>query len=68
MGVRHEGDLVWRTSTRTDNQGNCVEVAATTSAVLVRDTKDRSGPVLRFEPAAWAAFVADVKAGGLDLA
>ncbi|MFK3982523.1 DUF397 domain-containing protein [Micromonospora sp. NPDC050397] len=50
---------VWRKSTRSSgNQGNCVEVADNlTARVLVRDSKDRSGPVLSFGPDAWQAFV-----------
>ncbi|SBT44568.1 DUF397 domain-containing protein [Micromonospora narathiwatensis] len=49
----------WRTSTRSgDNGGNCVEVADNLPGVVaVRDSKDRSGPVLTFTPDAWAAFV-----------
>jgi hypothetical protein len=51
----------WRTSTRsTDSGGNCVEVADNLpGVVLVRDSKDRSGPVLTFAPAAWRGFVVD---------
>ncbi|WFE51101.1 DUF397 domain-containing protein [Micromonospora sp. WMMD1155] len=51
----------WRTSTRsTDTGGNCVEVADNLpGVVLVRDSKDRSGPVLTFAPAAWRGFVVD---------
>ncbi|MEU7844797.1 DUF397 domain-containing protein [Micromonospora sp. NPDC049114] len=50
----------WRTSTRsTDSGGNCVEVADNLpGVVLVRDSKDRSGPTLTFAPAAWRDFVA----------
>ncbi|MFY1637396.1 DUF397 domain-containing protein [Solwaraspora sp. WMMB335] len=49
----------WRTSTRSGNGGNtCVEVADNVSGrVLVRDSKDVTGPVLAFGPAAWSAFV-----------
>ncbi|GAA3738056.1 DUF397 domain-containing protein [Plantactinospora mayteni] len=49
----------WRTSSRSsDNGGNCVEVADNLPGrVLVRDTKDRDGGTLTFEPAAWQAFV-----------
>jgi hypothetical protein len=47
---------------------NCVEVGFETSAVLMRDSKDRGGPVLRFTVAEWKAFVAGVKAGEFDLA
>ncbi|MEH0842974.1 DUF397 domain-containing protein [Micromonospora sp. CPCC 205711] len=50
---------LWRTSTRSDNDGNCVEVADNLPGmVLVRDSKDRSGPTLTVAPAAWRAFVA----------
>jgi hypothetical protein len=31
--------------------------------VAVRDSKNPSGPVLRFSPDDWQAFVASVKAG-----
>lgn len=49
----------WRTSTRSSgNGGNCVEVADNLPAVVaVRDSKDRSGPVLLFAPAAWRSFL-----------
>ena len=60
---------VWRKSVRSDNGGNsCVEVARNLPAVVgVRDSKDRSGPVLTFVPEAWNDFLAGVKAGEFDL-
>jgi hypothetical protein len=51
--------LAWVMSSYS-SQGNCVEVAAR-DHVLVRDTKDRPGPVLRFSPAAWRRFADRVK-------
>ena len=40
----------------------CIEVSqATESAVLVRDTKDRGGAVLRVNAEAWRRFVTGVK-------
>ncbi|MFJ8435317.1 DUF397 domain-containing protein [Kitasatospora sp. NPDC094019] len=52
-------EIAWRKSSHSgDEGGECVEVAETTSAVLVRDSKDKSGPHLTFTPAAWEAFVA----------
>jgi Domain of unknown function (DUF397) len=47
---------------------NCVEAGpcACGGDVLVRDTKDREGPVLRFTGAEWAAFLAGAKAGEFD--
>ncbi|MER5727122.1 DUF397 domain-containing protein [Streptomyces sp. NPDC002138] len=37
--------------------GECVEVAAASGAVHVRDSKRLTGPVLTVGPAAWAGFV-----------
>ncbi|MFC4016823.1 DUF397 domain-containing protein [Micromonospora sp. GCM10011542] len=54
------GRADWRTSTRSSGNGNCVEVAAAAGQVAVRDSKDRSGPVLAFPPSAWRSFVRDV--------
>ncbi|MEV1154441.1 DUF397 domain-containing protein [Micromonospora chokoriensis] len=48
---------MWRTSTRSGGDGDCVEVAGFAESVGVRDSKDRQGPVLTFTPSAWAAFV-----------
>ena len=55
-------DLNWRKSSYSGNGGgNCVEVGDDTLRVLVRDTKDRTGPVLRFTPDTWRRFAAQVK-------
>lgn len=48
----------WRKSGFSYAFGNCVEVA---SAVSVRDTADRQGPVLRFTPGAWQEFTRGLK-------
>ena len=51
----------WRKSSYSgSNGGECVEVAAA-GAVLVRDTTDRTGPVLTFTADAWRAFTATIK-------
>ncbi|MFD4657326.1 DUF397 domain-containing protein [Kitasatospora sp. NPDC058444] len=48
----------WFKSSYSSNEGGeCVEVAETPGAVRVRDSKDKSGPQLAFEPTAWEAFV-----------
>ena len=52
----------WRKSSRSTYNGNCVETASGPGAVLVRDTTDREGPVLRFRPEAWAAFTTAISA------
>ncbi len=58
-------ELQWHKSSFSGANG-CVEVARLVEGAAVRDTKDRSGPVLRFTETEWAAFVAGVKAGEFD--
>ncbi|KXK58664.1 DUF397 domain-containing protein [Micromonospora rosaria] len=53
-------DGVWRTSSASGGDGDCVEVAAVPESVSVRDSKDRTGPVLTFTETAWRDFVATV--------
>jgi Domain of unknown function (DUF397) len=53
-------NLAWRKSTYSGGEGNCLEVA-NESAIFVRDTKDRQGPMLRFTPDAWRRFAKQVK-------
>lgn len=73
-------DGVWRKSSRSGGEGNCVEVAAFATpagandgvvgagdgVVGVRDSKDRPGPALSFGSAAWARFVVAVPVGERD--
>lgn len=55
-------ELSWRKSSYSGGSGgNCVEVAEHDHRVMVRHTKDRTGPVLRFTPAAWRRFADRVK-------
>ena len=52
----------WRKSSySSSNGGECVEVGNHQSRVLVRDTKDRRGPVLQVSPAVWRRFADRVK-------
>lgn len=51
----------WRASTYSAAQGNCVEVGAADSTVLVRDTKNRAAGTLRVSPSAWHRFAAALK-------
>lgn len=62
-------NLRWRKSSYSGNGGgNCVEVAAD-GRILVRDSQDRAGTVLRFPSVAWREFADQVKRSlGLDSA
>ena len=54
-------DTLWRKSSYSGNGGNCVEVADDKRRVLVRDTSNRTGAVLRFTPRTWAKFTGSLK-------
>ena len=48
----------WRTSTRSSNGANCVEVDFAADGVAMRDSKARgTGPVIHFSAEEWTAFV-----------
>ena len=53
--------LIWRKSSRSGESGGCVEVALTSSSVLVRDSRDRLGMKLAFSPDQWRGFVRRLK-------
>ncbi|MFG3507922.1 DUF397 domain-containing protein [Streptomyces sp. NPDC047821] len=42
-------------------QGECVEIALHPRAIHVRDSKDTTRPALTLSPAAWAAFLGDLR-------
>jgi hypothetical protein len=55
-------DQRWQKSSYSGNGGgDCVEVGPRPQVMLVRDTKDRRGPVLRFKPHAWRKFTDSIK-------
>lgn len=61
--------LAWRTSSFSgdgENGGSCVEVAPLPTGAAVRDTKDRTRTPHVYSAAAWAALVAEVRAGGVE--
>jgi hypothetical protein len=47
--------------------GNCVEVASLPGGMIgVRNSRDSAGPVLRFTPREWHAFLGDLRNGEFD--
>jgi hypothetical protein len=57
----------WIKSSLSFSNGNCVEVASLHDAEIgVRDSKNSEGPVLRFTPDEWHAFLGGVRNGEFD--
>jgi hypothetical protein len=60
-------DSRWIKSSLSYANGDCVEVAALPDGRIgVRDSKDAEGPVLRFTPSEWKAFIGGVQSGEFD--
>jgi hypothetical protein len=57
----------WIKSSLSYANGNCVEVASLPGGTIgVRNSKDSAGPVLRFTPREWHAFLGGVRNGEFD--
>ncbi|RBQ16375.1 DUF397 domain-containing protein [Spongiactinospora rosea] len=56
---------VWRKATASgDNGGECVEVATNIpGAILIRDSKNPTGPTLHISPTDWTDFITQIKEG-----
>lgn len=53
----------WRKSTRSGDNGNCVEARHPDATVDVRDSKTPAGAILTFAPARWATFTDGIRHG-----
>jgi hypothetical protein len=57
----------WIKSSLSFSNSNCVEVARLLAGEIgVRDSKDPEGPVLRFTPGEWHAFLGGARNGEFD--
>ena len=74
MGTTFKGPLerpgpgsYWIKSSMSYANGNCVEVASLPGGMIgVRNSRDSAGPVLRFTPREWHAFLGGVRSGEFD--
>ncbi len=58
-------EVAWRKSSySTDDGPSCVEVATAPAHILVRDSKNPTGPRLALTPATWTAFLPYAAARG----
>lgn len=60
--------LRWVKALASVDGNNCVEVAADGEWILVRNSREPTGPVLRFTHAEWTAFHAGIAGGEFTLA
>jgi hypothetical protein len=50
----------WFKSTKSNPNGECVEIRFSADEVQVRDTQDRTGTVLTFARAAWLTSIVEL--------
>lgn len=59
--------LPWRKSRRSINAGNCVEAAADSNGVMVRDSTNRAAATIRYSSQAWRIFLDRAGNGDFDV-
>jgi hypothetical protein len=66
LPIEESLNLNWRKAMRSVNAGACAEVASAAGTVLVRDSKDAGGLVLRYPANSWSAFLGAARTGSFD--
>lgn len=72
MSTADFSGLSWRKSSRSTQNGSCVELAiplrrrGAQALIAVRDSKNPTGPMLMFNLTDWQAFTDRVKVGEFD--
>ena len=59
-------DIPWIKASCSGTQGQCVEMRRHAGEVEVRDSKDPDGPVLRFTPSVFAAWLDGARKSEFD--
>jgi hypothetical protein len=68
MSLSDQSRIAWRKSSHSStNGGNCVEVAAISHEIAVRDSKNPNGPRLVISHAAFRRFASAIQNGRHDL-
>ena len=65
-GVSGPNSSVWRKSSYSTPEHNCVELADSAPRVAVRDSKRPAQPALAVNRREWSAFVSSLKTGRFD--
>jgi hypothetical protein len=58
---------VWRKSSRSGGEGQCVEITSTLGHFFVRDSKNPTGPTLACNQTDWSALLSAIKNNKLNL-
>ncbi|MFC4532554.1 DUF397 domain-containing protein [Sphaerisporangium dianthi] len=58
-----KSEVPWRRSTRSQQNGACVEASYLGTTVAVRDSKDPQGPEVVIMKDSWNAFIRILKSG-----
>lgn len=67
--MSNEGKLAraeWRKATTSTGNGACIEVSVEPEVAKVRDSQDRSGPVMSVSQPVWRRFVLQIKSDHSD--
>lgn len=66
LDVINLSGISFKKSSLSMGNGNCVEVAHVSGLYVMRDSKDRAGPALKFTSDEWHAFIGGVRNGEFD--
>jgi Domain of unknown function (DUF397) len=68
MNIPNPATALWKKSSRSNGQANCVEVCTSQPGVVaVRDSKNVPGPEIAVSDQAWSQFIRAIRRGELDL-
>lgn len=63
-GESFQIETSWRKSSWSAGDGECIEVASGEYGIMIRDSKDRCGPTLKFTADSWISLLEALKTEG----